>query len=445
MIPTVLGVIIVTFILFNLVGGSPAAMTLGMHVSPQALEEFDEVRGFNKPVLVGFWSPTRAHPDSAFNRASGVWRDVPGVEHVAAGEREPARIVLAPGADYEMPLAFPLHEDTRFRWRLRYRLPEGGRAVLKYHRSPAVEEAEAAEWRQSVELPPTGRWRWVSIDMEAVTDPLQWAPTLRVEGAPLEIEAVRLRRRANHFFDSQFTHYLLQIARLDLGTSSQTDQPIGQMLRAGIVPSLTLTVPIFAIGLVLAISMALVCAFFRNTWLDRFFVVLAVALMSINYLVWIIAGQYLLAFRWGWFPVWGYESLAYLLLPIMIGVISGLGLELRFYRTIMLDEMHKDYVRTAFAKGVSRKAVLFKHVLKNAMITVTTNVVILLPFLYTGSLLLESFFGIPGLGHLGINAINSSDVDVVRAIVLIGAVLYVVANLLSDIAYAWVDPRVKLR
>ena len=125
-------------------------------------------------------------------------------------------------------------------------------------------------------------------------------------------------------------------------------------------------------------------------------------------------------------------------------MISGLGGNLRFYRTIMLDEMYKDYVRTAFAKGVSRPGVLLRHVLPNAMIPIVTNVVVAIPFLYTGSLLLESFFGIPGLGYLGVNAINSSDVDVVRALVFIGAVLFVIANLVTDLCYAWLDPRVKL-
>jgi peptide/nickel transport system permease protein len=167
--------------------------------------------------------------------------------------------------------------------------------------------------------------------------------------------------------------------------------------------------------------------------------------MSINYLIYIVAGQYFMAYKWGWFPVWGYESARYLILPVIIGVVSGLGSNIRFYRTIMLDEMYKDYVRTALAKGVSKPRVLFVHVLKNAMIPIITNVVIAIPFLYTGSLLLENFFGIPGLGYLGINAILSSDVDVVRALVLIGALLFVVANLLTDICYAAADPRVKLK
>ena len=439
MIPTVLGVIVITFILFNLVGGSPAAMTLGQHVSPQALEEFDEVRGFNKPILMGYWSGIRAFREATFERTADPWRDVDGVTHTMPDREAAGYVRFAPDAAYDIPLEFTLYEETGFRWILRYRMPADGRAVVR------MNQTDDDVWRDEHVLEPAAGWTRVTIPFETDEHPETVIPTLVVKGAPLELDTIRLHRRAAHFFDSQFVHYLSRTVRFDLGKSSQTDQPIAQMIRAGIGPSLTLTVPIFVTGLIVAISLALVCAFFRNTWLDRFFVVFGVALMSINYLVWIIVGQYLLAYRWGWFPVWGYESMAYLILPVCIGVVSGLGTDLRFYRTVMLDEMYKDYVRTAFSKGVSRRTVLFKHVLKNAMITVTTHVVIAIPFLYTGSLLLESFFGIPGLGYLSINAINSSDVDVIRAIVLIGSVLFVIANLLTDICYAWVDPRVKLK
>ena len=443
MFPTILGVIVITFVLFNLVGGSPAAMTLGRHVSPRLLEEFDEVRGFNKPLLMGWWSDTRAFVRPDFARTAEPWQESELVKRESS-ERTRAVLSFMPDETYEIPLAFALNEETIFRWRFEHRQEGDGRVLLRYG-AEVDQETGHTNWLHEVELPSVEHWTRTSVSFDTGTSPETLQPVLVVEGTELQLRDVQLQRRARHFFDSQFVHYLGQIIRLDLGNSSQTDQPIGQMLRAGVGPSLTLTVPIFVIGLVVAICLSLICAFFRNTWLDRFFVVFGVALMSINYLVWIIVGQYLLAFRWGWFPVWGYESMAYLILPIIIGVVSGLGTDLRFYRTVMLDEMYKEYVRTAFAKGVSRRGVLFKHVLKNAMITVLTNVVIAIPFLYTGSLLLESFFGIPGLGYLGINAINSSDVDVIRSIVLIGSVLYVVANLLTDICYAWVDPRVKLK
>jgi len=444
MIPTVFGVILITFILFNVVGGSPALMTLGRHVSPRMLEEFDEVRGFNKPVIAGLWSETRAYEASDFKRHAGPWREVEGVTHHPAVHREPAHIALAPDEVYPVPLAFTPRADTRFRWVVEYRLDPEGDAAWRYD-VPVRNGGEPETETHRMRLEPSAHWQRATLPFDAGEQPGELNMRLSVQGAPLEIRSMKLERRADHVLDSQFVFFLKQLARLDLGTSHVTNQPVTRMIRQGIGPSLQLTVPIFFAGLVIAISLSLICAFYRNTLLDRSFVVLAVALMSINYLVWIVVGQYVLAYRWGWFPVWGFETMAYLALPILIGVISGLGRDLRFYRTVMLDEMYREYVRTAFAKGVSRSGVLFKHVLKNAMITVITNVVIAIPFLYTGSLLLESFFGIPGLGYMGIEAINSSDVDVIRAIVLIGAVLYVAANLLTDICYAVVDPRVKLK
>jgi peptide/nickel transport system permease protein len=269
--------------------------------------------------------------------------------------------------------------------------------------------------------------------------------TLKTGDAPGAIRSIKLRRIMSSPLDSQFMFYLNRLAHLDFGVSSSTNQRVSKLMLDGIGPSLMLAVPVFFVGLITAVMLSLFCAFWRDTWVDRFFVVFSVALMSVNYLVWIVGGQYLLGFKLGWFPVWGFEDPRYLALPVLIGVFSGLGAELRFYRTIMLDEAHRDYVRTARAKGVSRGGVLFKHVLKNAMIPIITNTVIAIPFLYTGSLLLESFFGIPGLGYLGINAIHSSDVDVVRAIVLVGSIIFVIANLLTDICYALVDPRVKLK
>jgi peptide/nickel transport system permease protein len=165
--------------------------------------------------------------------------------------------------------------------------------------------------------------------------------------------------------------------------------------------------------------------------------------MSVNYVVWVIAGQYLLAFKLGWFPVWGFESWSYLLLPVLIGVATGMGRDLRLYRAVTLEEMNREYVRTARAKGAGPARILFGHVVPNVLIPVITNVSLSLPFLFTGSLLLESYFGIPGLGNLGLNAIHAADVNVVRAIVVIGAVLYMLANLAADIAYGLVDPRAR--
>lgn len=246
-------------------------------------------------------------------------------------------------------------------------------------------------------------------------------------------------------FDAQFWHVMRGMVQLDFGKSLQSNQRISMMIREGVGPSLCVTTPMFVIDLAVAIALALLCAFYRNTWLDRGFIIVSIIAMSISGLVYIMLGQYFFAFKLRWFPVWGFESLNYMLLPVAIGVVSGLGGSLRFYRTIMLDEMYQDYVRTAFAKGCSQRTVLFRHVLKNAMIPILTNVVIAIPFLYTGALLLESFFGIPGLGRMTVDAIYNGDEPVLFAMVFIGSVIFVIANLITDLCYTWADPRIRLQ
>ncbi len=250
---------------------------------------------------------------------------------------------------------------------------------------------------------------------------------------------------AYRVFESQWFSYCKQICTFDFGRSFASQQKISTLMFNGIGPSLVLAIPIFILDTVLAIVIALLVAYYRNTWIDRTILVLCVVGMSISYLVYILVGQYVFAYKLGWFPIWGFESAKYLILPVLVGVVSGLGGEVRFYRTVMLDEMYQDYVRTAFSKGASQRAVLFKHVLKNALIPVITHTVIAIPFLYTGNLLLETFFGIPGIGYLAVEAINSNDIPVIKATVMIGSIMYVFASLITDVCYAVVDPRIKLR
>lgn len=431
MLPTVFGVILITFVLFNAVGGSPAAVALGKNASPRALEEFDEQRGFNKPLLAGFWTGTRAMQVLDFSGGAGTWSGVSGIEDVRVGGGEGYVRVAGPGR-YRLPLAFPLREGTTYRLRVVCRSAGGAGLSVA-----GVDACEGGGWGRV-----RSGWSRHDLRFQAVAGAV---PELEVSQGGVDVRSIRLERRVRHVFDSQLLHFLGRILRWDLGESISTNQKVTAMLRRGVGPSLMLTVPIFAGELVISLSLALVCAYFRDRWPDRSLVFLSVTLMSVNYLIWIIFGQFFLAYKMEWFPIWGMESWANLLLPVCIGIVSSMGANLRFYRTIMLDEMYKDYVRTAFAKGRSPAGVLFGHVLPNAMIPVITNTVIALPFLYTGSLLLESFFGIPGLGGMSINAINSSDVEVVRGVVLVGALLYVAASLVSDLCYAVVDPRVKLR
>ncbi len=213
------------------------------------------------------------------------------------------------------------------------------------------------------------------------------------------------------------------------------------------MPSLALTVPMFFGVIAISISISLVIAFAAGTKWDIVAVIICVAGMSVPYLSFILFGQYFFAYKLGWFPVFFSPELMvmqYVALPILIGISSGLGANVRFYRTVMLDEMRSDYVRTAFAKGLGTGKVLFKHVLKNAMIPIITRVVLAIPFLFLGSLLLERFFGIPGLGYLMVEAIGSRDYFVINAMTFISSILFVVFNVITDICYAIVDPRVSL-
>lgn len=247
------------------------------------------------------------------------------------------------------------------------------------------------------------------------------------------------------FWDSQFFNHLWDAATFNFGRSYQDREFIWDKIIRGAVPSLTLTIPMFIGQLVISISLALVVAYYRGHWIDNLSVFLSVIGMSLPFLSFILFGQYFLAFKWNLFPVFFWPNLSvwqYTALPILIGIVAGLGGNLRFYRTVMLDEMKNDYVRTAFAKGLSTRKVLFKHILKNAMIPIITQVVLAIPFLFMGSLLLERFFGIPGLGYLMVDAIASRDFKVINAMVYIGAILFVVFNLISDICYCLVDPRV---
>ena len=242
----------------------------------------------------------------------------------------------------------------------------------------------------------------------------------------------------------QFVKFCRDLAHGDFGISTEADEPVLDVLKRGVGPSLSLTVPILLGGTALGLMLAMLCAAGRGGKFDKAVLVGSTVLMSVNYVVWVLAGQFILAFKLRLFPVWGYENAFYLVLPVLIGIVSGLGVDVRFFRTAILDEIYKPYVRTARMKGLSEARVLFVHVLRNSLIPIVTYVSLAIPYLFTGSLMLESFFGIPGLGNVSINAIHSSDMAVVRAVVVLGALLYQGVNLVTDLLYAWLDPRVRL-
>jgi peptide/nickel transport system permease protein len=197
------------------------------------------------------------------------------------------------------------------------------------------------------------------------------------------------------------------------------------------------------------ISLSLFVAYFRETYIDRAGVVLAVLSMSVSMLLYIIGGQFLIGKVLHWFPISGFDPspdvvYRFLALPVLIGVAGGVGGDIRFYRTVFVEETSRDYVRTARAKGAGDGRIMARHVLRNAMIPILTRVVVAIPFLFTGSLLLESFFGIPGLGSMTVDAIHGNDFSTLRVMVFIFALLFIVGQLLTDLAYTWFDPRVRL-
>jgi len=233
----------------------------------------------------------------------------------------------------------------------------------------------------------------------------------------------------------------------DFGTSD-SGRDIGFDISQRMWPSLAIAVPVLLVGLAVNISYALFIVLFRATYEDIGSVILLVAMMSISGLFYIIGGQYVLSKLFHLVPISGYDTglnaWKFLVLPALIGVIGGIGAGTRWYRTLFLEEIAKDYVRTARAKGLSERVVLFRHVLGNALIPILTGVVVVLPLLFMGSLITESFFGIPGLGSYTIDAIEAQDFAIVRAMVFLGSVLYILGLLLTDISYTLVDPRVRL-
>ena len=245
------------------------------------------------------------------------------------------------------------------------------------------------------------------------------------------------------FFTKSFTLFLFDFGRSDAG------RDIGFDIKQRMWASLAIAVPILLLGLLVNITFAMIMVYFRQTAIELSSVVLCVILMSISGLFYIISGQYIIGKLFKWVPISGYigglSAYKFVILPVIVGVISGIGAGSRWYRTIFLEEINKDYVRTGRAKGLSEPYILFHHVLKNGMIPILTGIVVIIPSLFLGSLLLESFFGIPGLGSYTIDAIQQQDFAIVRSMVFLGTVLYIVGLILTDVAYTFVDPRIRLQ
>lgn len=383
MIPVVLGVLLITFVLFSVVGGDVSYLIAGKNADAETIAEIRHEYGFDKPLFIGC---------DPLEGDDAVW----------TAEKD--------------TYALELNEA------LRQKRQEEADEITQRNNAPA----KVVEMPQIKEDKIEKKW----------LKRLFWS---RVKQGHL-IQAGRMLN-----FDSQFINHFWNTIRFEFPRAMDR-QKIGEKILQGIGPSLSLTVPMFITSIIITLSLSLAVAFLRGTAWDIGTVIACVALMSVPYLSFIIFGQYFFAYKMAIFPIYynPTEPMVYsVILPILIGIVAGLGPGLRFYRTIMLDEIRSDFVRTAFAKGLTTRTVLFKHVLKNAMIPIVTNVVLSLPRLVLGSLLLERFFGIPGLGYLMIEAIASRDFFVLNAMTYMMTLLITVFTLLTDICYAWVDPRVK--
>ncbi len=269
-----------------------------------------------------------------------------------------------------------------------------------------------------------------------------------------EIAEIRAQLGYDQPFFVRYADYLRELATLDFGNSDSTGERVDALLARTVPVSLALTAPGFVLGNVLGILLALLAAFYRSTWVDKAIMASAVVGMSISFLIVIIAFQIIFASSYGlgWFPVrgWSVHSLgdyfAYVAVPTMATVFVALGYNTRFYRSVIVEEMTRDHVRTAKAFGVPPAKLFYKNILKNCMIPIITRVVFSIPLvIISGSLLIESYFGIPGVGKITYDAIVSGDQPVLKAVVGITAVLFVFAQLLTDILYRVVDPRISLK
>lgn len=420
-----LGIMVVTFLLFRVSAGDPTAVLLGKNPTAADVEAMRDSMGCDKPLFFGLWRITELYPAADF---TGGRTEIPGIELTGI---EPENAAEQDGLQLGTGSVAFQRQFVNKETKNRIVLSGSGRFRVA---------------GQEIELTPGG----TALELADAPD------ELTVTGLDANCMLIRagFERPNRAWYDSQaldslkelvtFSAHFPYVSFFNFGNTLLTHESIRGKLWRGMVPSLMIMVPIFFGELVIGIVLAMVSCAFQDRILDRAIVVLSVAGMSISYLVLIILGQWFLAYYLNLFPVWGWDSPKCVILPVIIGIVSGTGSGVRFYRTVFLDEIRREYIRTAAAKGACPMRVYGIHLLRNALVPIITRASTVLPFLFTGSLLLESFFGIPGLGYEGVNALNSSDLSMLKALVLLGAILFIVINLVTDVAYAWVDPRVRV-
>ena len=424
----IFGVLVITFVLFRVAAGDPASTVLGKNPSAEELENMRELLGSHKPLFWGSRQHTEIYAQADFS-----------------GSRRLTSLSVICKKD--------AYRDGGLY------LADGERCIFER----LFEQKKEQDKFVPVYVTIYGKGVFTVDGKEVFTDgkkeiELSIAPENLViavpEGKRSQLQKVVFTRKARVFLDSQFAASITElisfssrfpfVSFFNFGKTLHTREEIRTKLWKGIFPSLSLMIPVFLGELLFGIVFAMISCIYRGGLPDRILMILSVAGMSISYLVLIIAGQWFFAYTLNLFPVWGWGSMEYIFLPVLLGIINGTGGGVRFYRTVFLNEIHKEYLRTAAAKGVAPFFIYFKHLLKNALIPIITRCSTLLPFLFTGSLLLETFFGIPGLGYEGVNALNDGDLQMLKGLVILSAFLFVFINLLTDLLYAWADPRIRL-
>ena len=423
----IIGVLLLTFVLFRLAAGDSARAVLGKKPSPKEVEDLRKTLASDKPLFWGHWKKTEI-----FSSANFADKRIPnGVTLSGTHAFEQNSLLLSDG---KLIFNRNFEEDN-----IRIKCDVTYRGDLKCNGVAYNSD----NW-QTIDLE--------FVDTNSIPDMITLTPLN--QSGNLEIKQVVFSRYQKYPWDSQMSSVFMEIfcfkdtfpyfSIFNFGRTLISREPVRDVLIRGIPPSLALMLPIFFGELILGIVFALISTAYRGKWQDRAIMLFSIAGMSISYVVMLILGQWYLGYYFNLVHVWGYGSAKYLILPVFIGIVSGLGGGVRFYRTIFVNELKKEYLRTAEAKGCSKVKIYMHHLLRNAAVPLITRATTILPFLFTGSLLLESFFGIPGLGYAGINALRNSDLQVVKALVILTAILFVIMNMLSDIIYAWADPRVRV-
>jgi len=351
------------------------------------------------------------------------------------------------------PVALHLFTQPAGDYRIQIKVPEPTAGTLNLSLNTDSTAARITPSKEGINLQNT-RLHTLPIVLQSLqsgprTHPITLTATPS-ENAPMAIVEVLYKddiTLLSRFTETVFWQRSIRFLTFQFGKSDD-GRNIGNEILKRIGPSLAVTIPIFAIGLLINITAAMIIAFFRGTYLDVWAVIVCVILMSVSILFYVIGGQWFFGKILRLIPISGYDSgiysIKFVILPVIIGIFGGIGTGIRLYRTLFLEEIGRDYVRTARAKGLPESRVLFTHVLKNAMIPILTGVVVLIPFLFMGSLVLESFFAIPGMGSFILEAIQRQDFAIVQAMVFLGSVIYIIGLIMTDISYTLVDPRIQL-